>query len=352
MGIKRLNNFLENYDALKYHNNIGDFIRSFKNDGYQCFNTRNNTFVIGVDLMLYAHKYEYSCDSIYPGFLNQILNFMSNQIIPIYIIDGTAPIEKADIINSRNQKKEKINEKIVNLKSQLNDAALNENDKNKILKELKKLNKSNINITSEHINNLMTMFDIFNIPYIRANGEADNLIATLYKKKIINACLSEDMDILVFGCKKMIKFKSNKIIEYDLEYILDKLQLKYNNFIELCILFGCDYLKPLLRDKPDIIYNNYINQNNINNMFNDLNLNNEIITKYLEDFKKTKDIFINSNNECLPYLKTDLKEIDVEELHQFIDNTCYYNFSNNIKYQISHINYLIKNKKFTNITIK
>ena len=352
MGIKRLNNFLESYDALKYHNNIGDFIRSFKNDGYQCFNTRNNTFVIGVDLMLYAHKYEYSCDSIYPGFLNQILNFMSNQIIPIYIIDGTAPIEKADIINSRNQKKEKINEKIVNLKSQLNDAALNENEKNKILKELKKLNKSNINITSEHISNLMMMFDIFHIPYIRANGEADNLIATLYKKKIINACLSEDMDILVFGCKKMIKFKSNKIIEYDLEYILDKLKLEYKNFIELCILFGCDYLKPLLRDKPDIIYNNYINQNNINNMFDDLNLNNEIILKYLEDFKKTKDIFINSNNEYLPYLKTDLKEIDIEELHQFIDNTCNYNFNNNIKYQISHINYLIKNKKFTNIIIK
>ena len=352
MGIKRLNNFLENYDALKYHNNIGDFIRSFKNDGYQCFNTRNNPFVLGIDLMLYAHKYEYSCDSIYPSFLKQILNFMSNQIIPIYIIDGTAPVEKANIINSRNQKKEKINEKIINLKSQLNDAALNETQKNKILKELKKLNKSNINITSEHINNLIIMFDIFHIPYIRANGEADIMIATLYKKKIIDACLSEDMDILVFGCKKMIKFKSNKIIEYDLDYILDKLHLEYKKFIELCILFGCDYLKPLLRNKPDVIYNNYMNQNNIENMFNSINLKNEVITKYLKDFKKTKDIFINSSNEDLPYLKTDLKQIDIEELYQFIDNTCDYNFNNNIKYQISHINYLIKNRKFTNIIIK
>merc|ERR1712146_823462 len=131
-------------------------------------------------------------------------------------------IEKADIINSRNQKKEKINEKIINLKSQLNDIELNDNEKNKILKQLKKLNKSNINITSEHINNLMLMFDIFHIPYIRANGEADNMLATLYKKKVIDACLTEDMDILVFGCKKMIKFKSNKIIEYDLDYILKK----------------------------------------------------------------------------------------------------------------------------------
>lgn len=352
MGIKRLNNFLENYDALKYHNNIGDFIRSFKNDGYQYFNTRNNPFVIGVDLMLYAHKYEYSCDSIYPGFLNQILNFMSNQIIPIYIIDGTAPVEKADIINSRNQKKDKINEKITNLKNKLNDELLNDNDKNQILKKIKKLGKSNINITSEHINNLMTMFDIFHIPYIRANGEADNMIATLYKKNVIDACLSEDMDILVFGCKKMIKFKSNKIIEYDLDYILDKLQLKYNKFIQLCILFGCDYLKPLLRDKPNVIYNNFINKNNFESVFDNLNLKNEVITKYIEDFKKTELIFINSANEELPYLKTNLQQIDIEELYQFISNTCNYTFNNNIKYQISHINYLIKNRKFTNIIIK
>ena len=196
------------------------------------------------------------------------------------------------------------------------------------------------------------MFDIFHIPYIRANGEADNMIATLYKKKVIDACLSEDMDILVFGCKKMIKFKYNKIIEYDLDYILDKLHLGYKNFVELCILFGCDYLKPLLRDKPDIIYNNYKNQSNIENLFNNLNLKNEVIAKYLEDFKNTKDIFMNSSNEELSYLKTDLKQIDIEELYQFIGNTCNYNFTNNIKYQISHINYLIKNRKFTNIIIK
>ena len=351
MGIKRLNNFLENYDALKYHNNIGDFIRSFKNDGYQCFNTRNNPFVIGVDLMLYAHKYEYSCDSIYPGFLNQILNFMSNQIIPIYIIDGTAPIEKADVINSRNLRKQKINEKIIKLNNKLNENLIDDSEKNLILKQISKLNKSNINITSQHINNLITLFDIFHIPYIRANGEADNLIATLYKKNIIDACLSEDMDILVFGCKKMIKFKSNKIIEYDLDYILYKLNLKYEKFIELCILFGCDYLKPLLRDKPNVIYNKYMNNNNIKNIFDNNTINDDIIEKYIDDFDKTKKIFINSSDEKLSYLRTDIRQINIQDLYQFINNVCDYNINNNIKYQISHINYLIKNKKFVNITI-
>jgi 5'-3' exonuclease len=350
MGIKRLNNFLTSYDALKYHNNIGDFIRSFKNDGYKCFNTRNKPFVIGIDLMLYAHKYEYSCGSIYPGFINQILNFMSNQILPIYIIDGTAPIEKSDVINSRNIKKNKINDKIFKLKDKLNNLPLEDNEKNKILNQISKLNKSNINITSTHIYNLTKLFDIFNIPYIRANGEADTLISALYKNNIIDACLSEDMDILVFGCKKMIKFKSSKIVEYDLDYILNKINLNYNQFIELCILFGCDYLKPLLRDKPDIIYNKYKNADNILDLFE--NNNSNIINQYIDDFNITKRIFIDSyNKEKIPYIKTEIKEINIDDLYAFINNHCNYFSNTNIKYQISHINYLIKNNKFTNITI-
>ena len=51
-----------------------------------------------------------------------------------------------------------------------------------------------------------SLFEILNIPYIRAVNEADTLISKLYKTKHIDACLSEDMDLLVFGCKKLIKF--------------------------------------------------------------------------------------------------------------------------------------------------
>ncbi len=348
MGIKRLNNFLNNYDALKYHNNIGDYIRSFKNDGYKCFNTRKNPFIIGIDLMLYAHKYEYSCGSIYPGFINQILNFMSNQIIPVYIIDGTAPIEKNDIINSRNLKKDKILLKINKLEDSLNEPLLNEDEKNKILNQIKKLNKSNINITSTHIYNLTQLFDIFNVPYIRASGEADTLIAALYKKNVIDACLSEDMDLLVYGCDKMIKFKSNNIIEYDLEYILEKINLSKNEFIELCILFGCDYLKPLLRDKPDVIYNNYNNSNNLKDMFKDYT-NQSTVDKYIEEFFNTKNLFLKSaNEENFGYVNIKPKYIEINKLYDFINNNCDFFQSANLKYQISHINFLIKTNKMQN----
>lgn len=350
MGIKRLNNFLENKDVLKYHKNISDYIRSFKNDGYQKFNTRNDKFIIGVDLLLYAHKYKYSCNNIYDGFISQILNFLSNRIIPIYIIDGIAPDEKNDVIEYRVNRRNKINDKIEMIENKL--LELEDNDENKeqidqLSIDLEKLSKSNIKIHSYEIEKLINLFQIFNIPYIRAKNEADTLISRLYKENKINACLSEDMDLLVFGCKKMIKFKSNIIVEYDLDYITENLKLTYLNFVELCILFGCDYLKPLLRLKPNEIYKLYTSKKNVIDMFDNTSLDFSILSQYIDEFENVKELFLNRDkNDKIPEINFKINTIDINILNNFIkENNCN-DINSNYTYQISLINELIRNKKF------
>ncbi len=258
MGIKRMNKFLSEQDLIKKHDNINDFIRNNKKTEFQVFNTRNKCFRIGIDTMLYAHKFKYSYDDIIYGFTNQIINFLSNRIIPIYIIDGVAPAEKQDIIKNRNDKKIRIDNKILELENERN----NENNKEKknfLNKKIKSLSRSNIKITKEDIDNIINLMKKFNVPCIRANGEADALIGVLYENNTIDVCLSEDMDILVFGCRKMIKFSNKQIYEYDLNYILDKLNINYDQYIDMCILFGCDYLKSLSKTTPNEIYNSINN---------------------------------------------------------------------------------------------
>ena len=278
--------------------------------------------------------------------LYQILNFLSNKIIPIYIIDGVAPQEKNDIIEYRFNKRNKISQKIEILEEKLKTLGNDDENKDKINSEISKLNKNNISINSYEIDKLLELFNIFNIPYIRAKNEADTLISKLYKNNNINACLSEDMDLLVFGCRKMIKFKSNLVIEYDLDYILKKLNMNNNEFIELCILFGCDYLKPLLRLKPEEIYEKYMNRNNITDMFDNY-YNSDTIEKYLVDYKNTKNIFINGDdNEIIDDITFNLTPININKLNNFINNNCLNHITDNINYQISHINELIKNRKF------
>lgn len=319
MGIKRLNKYLLDINAIKIYD-INQYFFSYKNS------------VIAIDAMLYAHKYKFSCDNVLSAFINQIINFLQNKIIPLYIIDGKAPVEKNDVINLRTNRKNKINEKIKLLKIELNN---NPPNKNLIIQKINKLNKVNYNLDSNFINLLTQLFDIFNIPYIRANGEADLLISHLYKKNLIKLCMSEDTDLLTFGCKKIIKIYKKKIYEYDLDYILQKINIDYNQFIEICILFGCDYLKSNIKLNVFEIVDSYKK----NLIFNNLSL------KYIDKFQITKKIFTQNYPQDHD-IHINIQFININDLILFIQNNCHDIHFNKFKYQISFINSLIKNNKF------
>jgi len=75
--------------------------------------------------------------------------------------------------------------------------------------------------------------------------------------------------------------------------------------------------------------------------------NSDTIEKYLVDYKNTKNIFINGDdNEIIDDITFNLTPININKLNNFINNNCLNHITDNINYQISHINELIKNRKF------
>ena len=98
------------------------------------------------------------------------------------------------------------------------------------------------------------------VPYIEANEEADSEIAELCKNKLVDYVSSEDMDILIFGSPRIIRnlsFSKKTPIEIDLNQVLEHLSITYEQFIELCILFGCDYCPNLSDVKHSIMFQIY-----------------------------------------------------------------------------------------------
>ena len=349
MGIKRMNKFLGEKNLIKIHNNLNDMIRNNKQTEYQVFNTRNKCYRIAIDTMLYAHKFKYSYNDIIYGFINQIINFLNNRILPIYIIDGLAPDEKSNIIKTRNEKKNRLDKKIEQLKKEMAEE-LDLNKINELDTKIRRLTRTNVKINKSDIENLINLLKHLNIPYIRAKGEADALIGLLYENKSIESCLSEDMDILVFGCKKMVKFSNKKIYEYNLDYILKNLDLTFDQYIDMCIYFGCDYSRPLIKFSPDTVYNNIYN--NTIDKFIKNNLSLENYNKYINIFKKAKSVFINSKqNEINRHINFQIKHIiDWNKLTEFLKNNS--KLINNKKkkqdiyYDIQYINGLIIDRKF------
>jgi len=337
MGIKRLNKFLTEKGLITIHNSINDFVLSNKSNGFRVFNTRNKSFKIAVDTMLYAHKFKYSCNNMMDGFLNQIIGFLKNRIIPIYIIDGFSPFEKKEIVRSRIKKNDKLikelNDNIEILNLEPNNIDLQH--------KINKLKKSSVKITNNDINMLIELLNLFHIPYIRANGEADALIGLMYQNKIIDACMSEDMDILVFGCDKMIKFKKKKVYEYNFNYILDNLNINKDQFLNMCILFGCDYVKTLLRKSPSEIYE-MIQNINIQDI-----LNKYSTSDYLVDFQNARNVFLNAkNNEDNSFQTFKINEnINNDKLVLYLNNNNV-SYKTNLIVDIIYINNQINKLKF------
>jgi len=85
------------------------------------------------------------------------------------------------------------------------------------------------------------------IPVIEAPEESDSQCSSLTINNDVYGVGSEDMDILTFGSKKLLRnissSKKNEIIEYDLSKILEELNYTKEQFIDLCILLGCDYVE-------------------------------------------------------------------------------------------------------------
>lgn len=293
MGIKHLKKLLvQACDTRGIYNfaSVNDYMDSEKKRLHGNTNDCKHYFV-GIDAYLYAAKYKRIFKKIEYGFLRQIMLTLSEKIIPIYVFDGRAPIQKRSTITRRSEKKKKNRTELENfilkgsnvdidkisdlsfedLIKRANEEFLKQSDRdateeepepeangreNNYLiydkhmdsmshadeyKNFMKLTKKSITVENNDIKNLKRFLDTLKIPYITAQNEADDMMAELYKNGIIQACQSDDMDMLPKGCGNVIQINKNGIVQFLLKEILDSLNMTYEQFVDLCILLGSDY---------------------------------------------------------------------------------------------------------------
>lgn len=244
MGIKKLFTFLNNNDLFKVYPYLNDLINELGVD--------KKKLLIGVDGNLFCHKYTHSYDNMLIGFFNQILKFLSNKIIPIYIFDGGTLPEKENTNIIRYQKKIMSKYKLEQVENIL-DLEKNLCDKTNLLILKKKLEKNSTKINNENITLVLELFDLLNIPYIFSHGEGEYLAVLLNKFNIIDMFLSDDTDPIPAGINKIIKFYNNNVYYLETKLIYDKLLIGEKEFCDFCILLGSDYLTFNHGLKPDEI---------------------------------------------------------------------------------------------------
>ena len=207
MGIKYLNKFLkeEAKDSIK-------FMSISEISGKK----------IVVDISIYIYKYAAE-DSLIENIYLMLSVFRHYNITPIFIFDGKPPTEKKELLQKRRTDKKEAEKEYNKLKSQIANNVMDEVEKQDIINNMDMLKKKFVCIHKYDIDNVKKLIRAYGATYYDAPGEADEICALLVLKNKVWACLSEDMDMFVYGCTRVIRYLSllnHTMVLYDTKAIL------------------------------------------------------------------------------------------------------------------------------------
>ena len=247
MGIKNLNKLLKQYCTNASIQKI-----TFQ----QLANTR-----IAIDASIYMYKYIEKEELVEKMHLMISIFTKQYNITPIFVFDGKPPEEKKELIDKRREKRKEAEVEYNQLKQMLTHVAKEQNttsssqsnltqeEKDDIEKKMVVLKKQTTRIQEYHIRKMKRLLNAIGIQYIDAQGEADITCAELVLSNKVYACMSEDMDMLLYGCSRVIRqpcFNEHSVILYDVPALLNELNISQEHFLKMVILTGTDYNKPVM----------------------------------------------------------------------------------------------------------
>lgn len=292
MGIKNLTKLLQRFapNSIKY---------------IDISSLSNKTFAIDANLMIYKSLYairksmgkdiirnEKAVTHIYTMFF-KLAGFKQHNINPIFVFDGVPQKIKHKSLAKRKKQWKLMNEKFINAKTD---------------EEKKRYFYGSKGVTQREYDDIKKLILLFGFQYIDAPEEADAQCAILNKTKKVHGVISDDLDVLLFGGVNIIKdFTIAKATRKDMKLInikevLNGLKITFDQFVELSILLGTDYLEPIEGIGTIGAYELLKEYDSIDNMIADKlipkNYDYESVKEYVEnsitiDYRVVKDKDIN-----------------------------------------------------------
>ncbi|NXE11655.1 EXO1 Exonuclease, partial [Lophotis ruficrista] len=257
---------------------------------------------VAVDTYCWLHKGAYACaeklargepTDLYVAFCMKLVDMLiSFGIKPILVFDGCTLPSKKEVEKARREKRQA---NLLKGKKLLQEGKLS---------EARECFGRSVNVTHVMAHEVIKAARARGIDCLVAPYEADAQLAYLNKTGMVQAIITEDSDLLAFGCKKVF-LKIDKFgngLEIDQARLGNCKQLG-NVFTEekfryMCILSGCDYLSSIhgiglakackllkLANNPDII-------KVIKKMGQYLKMNITVPEEYIQGFTRANNTFL------------------------------------------------------------
>lgn len=169
------------------------------------------------------------------GFFYRTIRMVDNGIKPVYVFDGKPPTMKGGELAKRAERREEAQKQLEKAEEAGN------------VEEIDKFSRRLVKVTKQHNEEVKKLLSLMGIPYVDAPCEAEAQCAALAKAGRVYGVATEDMDALTFGTPVLLRHmtfseaRKMPIKEFHLPKVLEELELSHDEFIDMCILLGCDY---------------------------------------------------------------------------------------------------------------
>ena len=292
---------------------------------YKLSYLKNKT--IAIDTSIYMYKYQ-NQNALLENFYSMVSLFRQYNITPFFVFDGKPPPEKLDLLKERREEKILAETQYNTLMEEYEGVKLdlNKDQKKEFLNELEVLKTKFTRLHNKDINDVKTLFQLYGVEYIEANGEADAVCAGLVMSGKAWACMSDDMDMFVYGCPRVIRhfsLTSKNVLFYNLEKILVDLRMDLYTFRQITVLSGTDYNIKSNTSLYETMkwYEKYVLSKDTKDFYNWLLVN----SKYIENYSSLTQIYNmfllkQSDMNKLMLIDISLKEFDNQKLREFMCN--------------------------------
>ena len=170
------------------------------------------------------------------GLFNRTIRFLTEGVRPVYVFDGKPPNIKSHELIKRREKRDKATKELEKAKEEGN------------IEEQDKQSKRLVRAGQKENNDCKRLLKLMGVPVVEAPCEAEAQAASLCLSGKVWAVGTEDMDALTYKTPILLRKmtfantgKGNDIQQMNYKKAIEGLGLTQAEFVDLCILLGCDY---------------------------------------------------------------------------------------------------------------
>eukprot|EP01094_Clydonella_sp_ATCC50884_P002643 TRINITY_DN12005_c0_g1_i1.p1 TRINITY_DN12005_c0_g1~~TRINITY_DN12005_c0_g1_i1.p1 ORF type:complete len:381 (-),score=126.73 TRINITY_DN12005_c0_g1_i1:350-1492(-) len=244
------------------------------------------------------------------GIFNRTVRLLECGIKPVYVFDGKPPTMKGGELARRKDRKKAAEEELATATEQGDQEAV------------AKLVKQTVRVTRQHNEESQKLLRLMGVPVVLAPCEAEAQCAELTRAKKVWATATEDMDALTLGSPLLLRHltmseaRKLPILEIRLEDVLQELSFSREQFVDLCILLGCDYVGTIRGVGPKTALNLMKTHGSLEEVV--ANLDEKYTLPENFDFVAARDLFLNSEVTPAEEVELNWGEPDEEGLIQFL----------------------------------